>query len=245
MKLLISYPATGCTKVIDIDDENKLRGFLDKRMAEEVSGDTIGDEFKGYVFKIVGGQDKQGFPMKQGVLVNTRARLLLKRGDTGFQAWRGRDGERRRKSIRGCIVAPDIAVLDLVIVKKGEQELPGITDISKPRTFGPKRASKIRKLFNLSPNDDVRKYVIKHKKKIGKKEVMKGPKIQRLLTTRKLRRRAIIKKRTEERKQKTRTLKANYEKLLAKRKAAPVEAKKPAKKAKTTSVNASVCVCWQ
>ena len=27
-------------------------------------GDTIGDEFKGYIFKITGGNDKQGFPMK-------------------------------------------------------------------------------------------------------------------------------------------------------------------------------------
>lgn len=29
-------------------------------------------EFKGYVLKIMGGQDKQGFPMKQGVLTNNR-----------------------------------------------------------------------------------------------------------------------------------------------------------------------------
>jgi len=208
-----------------------LRGFFDKRMSEEVAGDSIGDEFKGYIFKIAGGQDKQGFPMKQGVLTNTRARLLLRRGDTGYQAWRGRDGERRRKSIRGCIVGSDLSVLSLVIVKKGEQDLPGITDISKPRTFGPKRASKIRKLFNLTQQDDVRKFVIKHKKKIGKKEVMKGPKIQRLLTPEKLRRNVLIKKRTEARKERSKALKANYEKLLAKRKAAP--ATHSAKKAKT------------
>lgn len=30
------------------------------------------------------------------------------------------------------------------------QELPGLTDEEKPRMRGPKRASKIRKLFNLS-----------------------------------------------------------------------------------------------
>jgi small subunit ribosomal protein S6e len=27
-------------------------------------------------------------------------------------------GERRRKSVRGCVVSPDLAVLNLVIVKK-------------------------------------------------------------------------------------------------------------------------------
>jgi small subunit ribosomal protein S6e len=38
-------------------------------------------EFKGYVFKIMGGCDKQGFPMKQGVLTSGRVRLLLHRGE--------------------------------------------------------------------------------------------------------------------------------------------------------------------
>lgn len=39
----------------------------------------ISQEFKGYVFKIMGGQDKEGFPMKQGVLTNGRVRLLMHR----------------------------------------------------------------------------------------------------------------------------------------------------------------------
>ena len=49
--------------------------------------------------------------------------------------------------------------------------------------LGPKRANKIRKLFALSKEDDVRKYVIRRKftKKNGK-EVTKAPKIQRLIT---------------------------------------------------------------
>ena len=41
-------------------------------------------------------------------------------------------------------------MLNLKIVKKGEAELPGLTDDEKPRMRGPKRASKIRKLFNLT-----------------------------------------------------------------------------------------------
>ena len=36
-----------------------------------------------------------------------------------------------------------------VVVKKGAAELPGITDDAKPRRLGPKRATSIRKLFNL------------------------------------------------------------------------------------------------
>ena len=36
------------------------------------------------------------------------------------------------------------------ITAAGEQELPGLTDEEKPRQRGPKRASKIRKMFNLT-----------------------------------------------------------------------------------------------
>merc|ERR1711890_135323 len=46
-------------------------------------------------------------------------------------------------------------------VKKGEAEIPGLTDNTIPRRLGPKRASKIRKLFNLTKEDDVCQYVIK------------------------------------------------------------------------------------
>jgi len=45
-----------------------------------VPGDSLGDEWKGYVFKITGGNDKQGFPMVQGVMQNKRVRLLLTKG---------------------------------------------------------------------------------------------------------------------------------------------------------------------
>lgn len=48
-------------------------------MGQEMDGDVLGEEYKGYIFKITGGNDKQGFPMKQGVLVNGRVRLLMKK----------------------------------------------------------------------------------------------------------------------------------------------------------------------
>merc|ERR1719379_480709 len=92
--------------------------------------------------RITGGNDKQGFPMKQGVLTNKRVRLLLEKGHSCYRP--RRKGERKRKSVRGCIVDSQMSVLSLVIVKKGEKDIPGITDATRPRRLGPKRASKIR-----------------------------------------------------------------------------------------------------
>ena len=43
----------------------------------------------------------------------------------------------------------------------GDQEIEGLTDKIIPRRLGPKRATKIRRLFNLTKDDDVRKYVIR------------------------------------------------------------------------------------
>jgi small subunit ribosomal protein S6e len=222
MKLNISYPATGCQKLIEIDDEKKLRPFYEKRMAQEVEADSLGDEWKGYVFRISGGNDKQGFPMKQGILTNTRVRLLLSKGHSCYRP--RRTGERKRKSVRGCIVDQNLSVLSLVVRRKGESEIEGLTDKTIPRRLGPKRASKIRKLFNLAKEDDVRQFVVRRPitPKEGtegklKKPKTKAPKIQRLITPQMLqrkRRKAALKKARIARKQEQQ---ADYAKLLAQR----------------------------
>ena len=54
-----------------------------------------------------------------------------------------------------------LSVLNLVIVKKGEKDIPGFTDTTVPCRLGPKRASRNSKLFNLSKEDDVRQYVVR------------------------------------------------------------------------------------
>merc|ERR1712232_850410 len=134
------------------------------------------------------GNDKQGFPMKQGILRNQRVRLLFKKGMSCYRE--RRTGCRKRKSVRGCIVGPDLAVLGLVVVKKGAEEVPGLTDDNKPRRLGPKRASNIRKLFNL-------------KKK-------KAPKIQRLVTRPMLQRKRYFKSQTRKKVVNAKKLKAEY-----------------------------------
>lgn len=154
--------------------------------------------------------------MKQGVLVPHRVRLLLSDGHSCFRE--RRSGERKRKSVRGCIIASDIKVVSLVVVKQGEAAIPGLTDTNIPVRLGPKRATKIRKLFSLTKEDDVRKYVLRRlavPKKEGKKGEWKAPKIQRLITPVRLQRKrhllAVKKRKAEASKEAA----AEYAKLLA------------------------------
>jgi ribosomal protein S6E (S10) len=181
MKINIACPSTGMQKVIEIDDEKRLQSLYERRMAQEIDGAILGEEFDGYIFRISGGNDKQGFPMRQGVLTNTRVQLLCKKGHKAYRP--RRVGERKRKSVRGCIVGQDIAVLNLVVTQVGANTVEGLTSDSVPRRLGPKRANNIRKLFNLTKDDDVRNYVIRRAftSKKGKSR-NKAPKIQRLVT---------------------------------------------------------------
>lgn len=212
MKLNIANPACGLQKVVEIDDEKKLLPFFERRMGAEVPGDSLGEEFKGYLFRITGGNDKQGFPMMQGVLANHRVRLLFR---TGMKCFRPRrNGERKRKSVRGAIVGPDLSVLHLVLVQKGPADVPGLTGGEKPRRLGPKRANNIRKLFNLGREADVTQYVVR--RKIEGKNKTKAPRIQRLVTETRIRRKRLHMHKVKKQVQASREALKEYKELLHK-----------------------------
>merc|ERR1712185_295342 len=100
--------------------------------------------------------------------------------------------------------------------------------MGRPRRLGPKRASHIRTAFALRKKDDVRKYVVmrkiekKVKKKQGEEEMEEdrtfytAPKIQRLITEKRLRRKKLNKKLKKDRWAATKDAHVAYEKLLSK-----------------------------
>lgn len=206
LKLNIAYPRNNTQKTVEFTDEKKWAKLVDKRIGQEFDGDLIGPEFAGYVFKITGGSDRNGFCMKQGVATRGKVKLLLSPGTPGYRF--GREGTRARRTVRGCIISNDQAAINVVILKKGNDEIAGVTDKSNPVRLGPKRANKIRKLFNLPKHSDnigkknptkidvdhldVTRFVVKRvTKEIGDKKYYKAPKIQRLVTNDRIRRRRV------------------------------------------------------
>lgn len=163
--------------------------------------------------------------MKQGVFSNHRLRLLLEPGAKGYRA--KRKGERKRRSVRGCIVGPDIKTLSLTLIKQGEKEIPGLTDETKPRRLGPKRATGIRKLYGIEKGEGektllnsvalIKKNIIrrtfKSKKNPNAANRHKAPKIQRLVTEARLRRKRIQKEDKIKRWKRTLTLTKEYKDL--------------------------------
>ena len=115
-------------------------------------------------------------------------------------------------------------MLSLILVKKGDAEIPGLTDATKPRRLGPKRSTKIRKLFGIEKegkssdqNALIKKNVIrrtfKSKKNPEAPERHKAPKIQRLVTDQRLRRKRVHKQEVVNRWKKTQQATEEYEKL--------------------------------
>merc|ERR1711981_452510 len=127
-----------------------MGNLYDQRIAAEIDGDTMGEDFAGYIFRITGGNDLQGFPMKQGVLKQKRVRLLLSPDSSCYRA--RKKGERKRRSVRGCIVGPDLSIVNLTIVKMGDKEIEGLTDDAsiRPLRLGPKLRPEFASFWNWS-----------------------------------------------------------------------------------------------
>jgi small subunit ribosomal protein S6e len=210
MKFVVSCRDNGLSKGYKVEEEHKWGQVIDMKVGNEMDGEKIlGEAYKGYTLRISGGTDENGFPMKNGVLKKGRAKLLIPPGTCGLRF--GRTGERKRRSVRGCIIDRDIGCVHLTIVTKGATEITGLTDVKTPRRLGPKRANKIRKLFGLPKHSDkigskdktkvtvdrfdVCRYVVKRPSKtIGDKQFYKAPRIQRLVTSQRIRRKKEHKK---------------------------------------------------
>jgi small subunit ribosomal protein S6e len=222
--------------MVELQSEEKLSQIIDKRIGEEIDGELISDVFAGYRFKITGGFDKDGFAMKNGILTQGRKRIMLTKGNSLFRFRKGyhRTGIRKRKLVRGCIISNDIKNLHLKIVKKGPKPIEGLTEEkdAQPKRLGPKRATRILKAFGMTEIYKQKKADKNERKTLAAlitqfapkrtvktkngKEYVKRPKVQRLITPDRLRRKRLLKKFHEQRREKAKKDKEAYQELVKK-----------------------------
>ncbi|MFA5175977.1 MAG: S6e family ribosomal protein [Candidatus Nanoarchaeia archaeon] len=91
--------------------------FLNKKINDTISGNLVG--IPNSEFKITGGSDKSGFPMRSDLPIPGRKKILSKRS-VGFRDM-PKDGI-KRKTVHGSIIAEDIAQVNLKCVK-GDAEV--------------------------------------------------------------------------------------------------------------------------
>lgn len=115
MQIVISDRKTGKSHSKKVED---IGIFLGKKIGEEIDITSAG--LPGYKAKILGGSDKQGFPMNPSIPGDLRKKVFIESGQ-GFR--QERKGERRRINVRGNTVSQETNQLNLAVTAYGEKAL--------------------------------------------------------------------------------------------------------------------------
>jgi small subunit ribosomal protein S6e len=114
-KLVISEKEKSMARTVG---DPQSAGFLGKRIGESIGGELLGAG--GYTFRITGGTDKSGFPLRPDLPGARQTRLYVGDG-FGFNA--PRRGMRRRRTFRGNTISEETVQINLVVAQKGPKPL--------------------------------------------------------------------------------------------------------------------------
>ncbi len=116
MRIVISE-ANGKSYQTEIpkDKEALIAG---KKMGEKIEGNLVGAA--GYTLELTGGSDSSGFPMREEIAGSARKAILTTDG-VGMKATR--NGERRRKKLRGNVYSSEIMQINSKVVQAGATPL--------------------------------------------------------------------------------------------------------------------------
>jgi small subunit ribosomal protein S6e len=118
-KIIISDPGTGTSKAVELEEAGAAP-LIGRRIGEVVDGSLLG--LPGHKVQIMGGSDKDGFPMRPNVHGGVRRGVILS-GGVGFNP--KNTGGRRRKTVRGNVITDEIVQVNMKIVEKPKQPKEG------------------------------------------------------------------------------------------------------------------------
>ena len=114
-KVIVSDPETGTSKAVELE-EARASPLIGRKIGEVIDGSIV--DLPGHKAQIMGGSDKDGFPMRPSVHGGVRRRIVLSEG-VGFSS--PSDGARRRKTIRGNVITDEIVQVNVKVTEKPKQ----------------------------------------------------------------------------------------------------------------------------
>ena len=125
MKLVISEPKSGKSFQAELP-KDKESLIIGRKIGEQIEGGAIGAA--GYSFKITGGSDTAGFPMRADVSGPRRTKVLLSSG-TGYHS--PAHGARAKRLVRGNLFSDEIMQVNCVVVTAGGKPLAELFPATK------------------------------------------------------------------------------------------------------------------
>lgn len=114
-KIIVSDPETGKSKTVELE-ETRATPLIGRKIGETMDGSVVG--LSDHRVQITGGSDRDGFPMRPNVHGGVRRSILLS-GGVGFES--KREGQRRRKTLRGNVITDEIVQINMKVVGKPKQ----------------------------------------------------------------------------------------------------------------------------
>jgi small subunit ribosomal protein S6e len=110
-KIVLSDPKSSKSQIYELKDQ-QASALLGIKIGDIIDGSLISIKDK---FRITGGSDKAGFPMRQDVLGGVKKYVLMSKG-VGFRS--SKKGEKSRKLVRGNTITEEIYQINAIIVNK-------------------------------------------------------------------------------------------------------------------------------
>ena len=139
-KLNIGCPKTKKCYKKDLKEED-CKPLIGKKIGDILKGESV--DLQGYEFKITGGSDSSGFPMRFDVDGYQRKRILIASG-VGIKK-KKRKGIRLRKTVAGNTIHADTAQINLKIIKYGKDPLDKAAESEVKVEEAPKKEEKKEK----------------------------------------------------------------------------------------------------
>ena len=121
-KLVIADPKTGKSYQKEIKD-NLAKSLVGKKIKEKFNGELL--DLTGYEFKITGGSDHAGFPLRADLPGTGRRKVFTITGVVGVKKSK-RKGTRVRKTVCAGSIFEKTVQLNTMIVKAGKAPIEAL-----------------------------------------------------------------------------------------------------------------------